>query len=326
MRKSTKLWLTIATSLIALGCVTFTATACAIGWDFKKFSTVTLETNTYEVSDPFQAVSIEVDTEDVTFLPSDNGQCKVVCFEDINVKHSVTVENDTLTVKAQDERKWYDYLTLMGSGNPTITVYLPQTEYTALSIETDTGDVKIPKDFTFDSVTVSGDTNDVECFASVKNTLTVKVTTGDIFLKNLTAGTVDLTTTTGDIELTSVSVENDLKIAVDTGDVELSDVTCKNFISTGDTGDLEMKNVLVTEKMSIERDTGDVDFERCDAGEIFIKTSTGDVEGSLLTEKNFQADSNTGKKHIPDTKVGGKCEIVSSTGDIFITLAVTANE
>ena len=58
--------------------------------------------------------------------------------------------------------------------------------------------------------------------------------------------------------------------------------------------------------MHVEQSTGDVEFDHCDAGEIYIKTSTGDIEGSFLTPKIFPSDN---------------CKIVSSTGDIHITVA-----
>ena len=326
MRKSTKIWLLTAASLIVLGGVSFTATACSIGWDFKKFSTVTLETNAHEITESFQNISMNVTTADVTFLPSESGACKVVCYENVKEKHSVTVENGTLTVKAVNDRAWYDYLTVTGDGDAKITVYLPQTEYTSLTVQTDTGDLNIPNSFTFDSVHINGSTSDVEFSASVQNTLTVKVSTGDISLKTLTAGTVDLTVSTGEIEINSVTVEHNLTTKSSTGEAELTNVTCKTYTHSGSSSDVEMKNVIVSEKMHIEVSTGDVEFEGCDAGEIYIKTSTGNVEGSLLTEKDFHADSNTGKVHTPDSKVGGKCEITSSTGNIFITLCVNVQE
>ena len=326
MRKSTKIWLLTAASLIALGCVSFTATACAIGWDFNKFSTVTLETNTYEITESFQNISMNMNTADVTFLHSDNGQCKVVCYEDVKEKHSVTVENGTLSVQAVNNRAWYDYLTVAGNGDSKITVYLPQAQYGALTVETDTGDIAIPKDFAFESVNIQGSTSDIDCSATVQNALAVKISTGDITLEEVTASSISLTVSTGDIDLNKVAIANDLTIQASTGKTELNHVTSKNYTHNSGTGDVEMENVFISGKMQIKTSTGDVEFDHCDAGEIYIKTSTGDVEGSLLTEKNFQADSNTGKVHIPDTKVGGKCEIVTSTGDIFITLAVTANE
>jgi DUF4097 and DUF4098 domain-containing protein YvlB len=107
---------------------------------------------------------------------------------------------------------------------------------------------------------------------------------------------------------------------VDTGDARLADVTCKNLYSTGDTGDLSMKGVVAVGQFSIERDTGDVELERCDAADIFIKTSTGDVEGSLLSEKLFSARSNTGDVEVPPPTSGGRCEIVTDTGDIEIAV------
>ena len=326
MRKSTKIWLLTAASLIALGAVSFTATACAIGWDFTKFSTVTLETNTYEVTDDFQNVSMNTNTADVVFLPSDDGICKVVCHEDVKEKHSVVVENGTLNVQAVNNRAWYDYLTVTGSGDSNITVYLPQTQYGALTMETDTGDVKIPKDFTFDSANIKGSTCDVEFSAAVQNSLTVKVSTGDITLENLSASAVEVTVSTGIIKASSITIENGLTTTASTGDTELTNVTCTSYTHSSSSGEVKMNNVIVSEKMHIKVSTGDVKFDRCDAGEIYIKTSTGDVEGSLLTEKKFHADSNTGKVHTPDSKVGETCEIVTSTGDIFITLAVNVNE
>ena len=299
MCNSKKFWLLSSAALVIAGSTIFTATACAIGWDFSKFSTTTLETNTYTLHEDFNNITIDVDTAELTLRPSENEDCKVVCHEDVKQKHSVIVENGTLTIQENDERAWYDYIST-GINDISVTVYLPKTQYTALSIETHTGDIEIPNGFTFDSVDIAGSTCDVDFSASVANTLTISVSTGD---------------------------------------TTLTDVTCKNFTHDSNTGDLEMKNVLVSEKMHIEKttgdvefercnagelylktDTGDVKFERCDAGEIYIKTDTGDVKGSLLSGKKFQADSDTGDVKTPTSTEGGKCEIHSSTGDIRITV------
>ena len=281
MRNSTKFWLFSSAVLVIAGTTIFTTTACAVGWDFSKFSTTTLETNTYTLHEDFNNITIDVDTADLTLRPSENEDCKVVCHEDVKQKHSVIVENGTLTIQENDERAWYDYIST-GINDISVTVYLPKTQYTALSIETHTGDIEIPQRFTFDSVDISGSTCDVDFSANVVNDLTVKVSTGDTTLTN---------------------------------------VTCKNLTHHSNTGALDMKNVLVSEKMHIEKTTGDVKFERCDAGEIYIKTDTGDVKGSLLSGKNFQADSDTGDVKTPTSTEGGKCEIHSSTGDIHITVA-----
>ena len=287
MRDSTKNWLTTAAGLILLGGITFTATACAVNWDFSKLSTVTLEPNTYTLNEDFENLSIDVGTTDVTLLPSEDGECKVVCYETAKEKHSATVENGTLVIQKTDERAWYDYLSVGISESPTITVYLPKTQYSNLTIDISTGDVNLPNGFTFNNTTISGSTS-------------------DIAMDGLTADTMELTLSTGYLTLKSVTVTNNLSIKVGTGDTTLNQVSCKSLTHNSTTGGLNMKNVLVGEKMHIQKSTGDVKFERCDAGEIFIKTSTGDIEGSFLTAKVFPSDN---------------CNILTSTGDIHITVA-----
>ena len=57
-----------------------------------------------------------------------------------------------------------------------------------------------------------------------------------------------------------------------------------------------------------------------DGGQILIKTDTGKVSGSLLSDKVFIIETDTGRKDYPKTTTGGKCEITTDTGDIIITI------
>ena len=83
MRRAVKIWLIIAAMFVN-------------GWDFNKLSTVTYTTNVYEVDDDFKSISIDVETTKIEFAPADDGQCKIVCFEDEKVRHSASVQNGTL--------------------------------------------------------------------------------------------------------------------------------------------------------------------------------------------------------------------------------------
>ena len=78
--------------------------------------------------------------------------------------------------------------------------------------------------------------------------------------------------------------------------------------------------MIATERFSIERSTGDVQLNGCDADEIYVKTDTGDVSGNLLTEKVFFAETDTGDIDVPRTNAGGRCEIITDTGDIRIQI------
>ncbi len=319
MSKNNKLWIIIAVSLIAVGLLIFAGAMIVLGFDFTKLSTMEYETNTYEVSEDFNKISIDADATEIEFVLSNNKQCKIVCFEKEKVKHSATVRDETLTIGTVDTCKWYDYIGF-SFGESKMTVYLPKTQYASLLIKGSTGDIEIPKDFEFDTVDVSASTGAVKCYASASELMRIKLSTGAVCVENVSVGTLDLSVTTGGVTASSINCEGDIKVDVSIGKTKLTDISCKGAISSGSTGNIILKNVIAAEKFYIERSTGDVIFEGSDAAEIYVKTSTGDVTGTLLSEKVFITETNTGSVNVPKTVTGGRCEIKTSTGDIQIDL------
>lgn len=317
MRASTKGWIIAASVLILTGLILFGGVMTVLKWDFTKLSTVKYETNRYDAIGAFKNISLLTDTSDVEFLPSENGEISVICHEMSKAKHSVTVKDETLIIELEDTRKWYDYIGI-NIGAPYITVYLPQEEYGALSVKGDTGDVKIPRDFSFKSIDVSVSTGDVECGASSPESIRIRTSTGDICVEGVSAKALDLSVSTGHVTVSRVKCEGDVRVHVSTGDAKLTDVRCKNFVSDGNTGDLSLIEVIGTGSFSVERSTGGVTFDGCDAAEIFVETDTGDVSGSLLTSKIFFVQTHTGRVDVPKTTDGGKCEIATNTGDVLI--------
>ena len=133
-------------------------------------------------------------------------------------------------------------------------------------------------------------------------------------------GELTLAVSTGKVEVRSAVCEGAVDVTVSTGRAILADISCKSFRSEGDTGELLMEHVIVAEQILIARSTGGVRLERCDAAELLVTTDTGDVTGTLLSEKVFITQSNTGSVSVPETTTGGKCKITTDTGDIRITL------
>ncbi len=314
-----KVMIIVAVALIILGAVICVAAAATMKFDFRKMDNGNYQTNTYEVTEAFSSISIDVSTEKIVFKPADDGKCSVVCLEEENLKHEVSVSNGTLTIIEKDERKWNDHIGFY-TRTPEITVYLPESIYANLSIKTDTGDIEIPADFSFESASIKGDTADIEFYAPVKDLLIIHVTTGDIKTANITAGELDLRASTGHMSLSSIRCDGDIFTKVSTGKIRLEDITCSNLTSKGTTGDLTMKNVIASGNFNITRDTGDVEFDACDAAEIYVKTDTGDVTGTLLSEKIFFAESDTGRVRVPKSVTGGRCEIETDTGKIDISI------
>ncbi len=319
MRNKTKIWLITAAFLVLIGCVIFGGVMTVLNWDFTKLSTVKYETNEYEIHEPVQNISIVSDTADIVFVPSENAKSSVVCYEQKNMKHAVTVKDSTLVIDIQDTRKWYEHIGIT-LGTPKITVSIPQGEYGALSIQSSTGNVEIPTNFKLEGMDIAVSTGDVTCLASASEQIKIKTSTGDIRVENVSADALALSVSTGKVIAQTISCEGDVTIDVSTGDAELTDIACKSVTSTGSTGHIALKNVIATETFSIERNTGDVLFDGCDAAEIFVKTSTGRVKGTLLTEKVFITETGTGDVDVPKTVSGGKCEIATGTGDIQIDI------
>ena len=107
---------------------------------------------------------------------------------------------------------------------------------------------------------------------------------------------------------------------VSTGKTLLKDISCGNLVSGGSTGDITLENVIASGLISIRRSTGDVKFDHCDAAELSVQTDTGDVTGTLLSEKIFFTESDTGRIEVPETTSGGKCKIKTDTGKIIISI------
>lgn len=300
MKTRTKVWLIIAASLVLIGCILFVGIMTTLKWDFMKLSTVKYETTSYELNETFDNISMDTDTADIIFELSDFGECRVECYEEENARHSVTVEDGTLTIKLMDDRSIYDFIRLNFS-SPKIIVYLPKAEYQKILINGDTSDVEIHDDFMFKDVDIS-------------------LSTGDINLKSIFAISLDISVSTGDVSVSGAACEGDITVGVSTGKVNLTNTRCKSVISKGDTGAIALNNVIAAEKFDIKRSTGDVKFTNCDAAEIYVKTDTGDVSGTLLSDKVFITETDTGRINVPKSSSGGKCEISTDTGNINISI------
>ena len=298
MGKRTIAWLVFAISLILVGCIIFGGTMTLLNWDFTNLSTVKFETNNYAINEPYQNIAVITDTANITFLPSENGETKIICHEQKNSMHTVAVNDGALTIQINDTKKWYEHIGI-SFRSPKITVFIPERTYGDLSVTVSTGHVEVPETFQFESITITASTGTITNRASASESVSLKTSTGDILVEAISAGTMDLT--------------------VSTGKVTLTDITCESVVSHGSTGRVALKNVVASKRFSIEQNTGDVTFDRCDAPEIYVKTTTGHVKGSLLTGKLFDTQTGTGHVDVP-ASAGGKCQIRTDTGDIEIRI------
>lgn len=318
MKKATNIIILSSIFLIIVGIFIFVVTLSVNKWDFTKFSITTISTNTYNITDDFTNIEIEESDCDIDFVYIEGGENKVVVKEVSNKFHAVEVRANTLYIKENDERRWYEKI--FGIYDTNITIYINKTILGNLNIKTFTGDVLVTDQLIFENITIEGTTSDIEIYANVIENININITTGDIELNNVTCSNLNLEVSTGDIEIENLNCHNDLKLSGSTGECIIENTICKNFNSESSTGEILLRNVIVDNDMNIKRDTGDVKLDKCDALNIVIETSTGDVRGTLLSNKEFNCKTDTGKIKIPESIVGGKCKINTSTGDIIIDI------
>lgn len=299
MGKATKIWIIVAAVLLIGGLTVCFTSASVNGNGFTELCTVKYQTTNHKITDSFDSIAFDTKTSDIRFLPADDGQCKVVCYEEENIRHTVKVESGTLTVTAVDTREWYDHVGI-NFNTAKITVYLPLGEYNSLNIRNSTGDIEICQELEFDN-------------------FDIRASTGDITVENITADEMSLSVSTGHIDAKNITCDGSLTVTVSTGKSLLRDITCKTFTTEGNTGDLTMTNVVASDSFNIIRTTGDVNFIGCDAAAVFIDTDTGDVSGTFLTGKSFVTETSTGDISLPDSS-GGECRIKTSTGDVNIDI------
>lgn len=299
MKKAIKIWLWIATGLCIAGLIVGIVGLLIMRFDFSSSNIPKYEDKTYEVSEDFNKISVDIRESDLEFVLSDDESCRVECKERARLGYSVKVVDGTLTVAVEDGRKWYDYIQIFSFG-VKMTVYLPKAQYESVVINSTTGDVSVPKDFSFVSAKAELTTGDLKWQAAVSGGLTVKSTTGDMTVSGISPRSLDLKASTGRISV--------------------SDVSCSTASFKATTGGVRLKGVIAQESLKAELSTGDVKLDGCDSQSIFIKTSTGDVKGTLLSGKDFTAIASTGDIKVPRDSEGGQCYIETSTGDIEIKI------
>ncbi|MDO5541029.1 MAG: DUF4097 family beta strand repeat-containing protein [Eubacteriales bacterium] len=280
MKEMKKRLITASAVCIGAGVIISFGALAAVGFDLSKLNTVEIVTNTYSVENSFKKISIEEPLYDVVFVPSQDGNSRVVCAAEDNISYTVEVENDTLVIECEDNSKWYDHIGIY-TGEMGMTIYLSEKEYDFLSVKGKSSDIEIPADF---------------CFA-------------DIEIKN-TSGGVDL----------QAAVKNDLNITVSSGDINLEGIECKNITVNCTSGEVDLLDVIASENIAIESSSGDVTLRGSDADSLQIRTTSGEVSGTLLTDKVFIVDTGSGEIDIPESAEGGKCEVKTSSGDINMSV------
>lgn len=320
MKKSLKIAVGVAAILLVLGIALAGIGFWGMGFHFGALNTEDIVSSTFEISEAFRDISIESDSADLYFAASEDGVCRVECVNFAHESYSVHAENGTLTITKNDDRAWHENIRLFSFGETYVRIYLPEESYTSLQIHESTGDIEMPAAFTFAHAVLRTSTGDICWLAPVSEELSITTDTGDAELRGTSPRSLALKTDTGDISVSEVRDAKQISIETDTGEVELTNAGCTRLSADSNTGDIALKSVIVDGLLEVKTDTGDLVFDRSDAAEIFVQTNTGDVTGTLISDKVFLIETNTGDVDVPKSVTGARCEIITDTGDIELRI------
>ena len=174
--------------LIVFGSILFVAGSAAFGIAiakdaFKNNSFTQEVTKEYVLEDSFNKIDVDIVTADLTFKPSEDDKTKVVSVEKEKIHHTAKVSNDTLVIREQDDRKfyekWFGFVSRM-----KVTVYLPETTYEELKIDITTGNILAEDSFTFVKQNIKSTTGDLKFENVTGKSADIKITSGNVTLNN----------------------------------------------------------------------------------------------------------------------------------------------
>ncbi len=197
--------------------------------------------------------------------------------------------------------------------------------YQNISVVTDTADVVF--------IPCEGERTSVICHESVKETHTVEVRDGTLFIERTdTRKWYDYINIGINFDSPKITVYLPrgayaaLTLKGSTSDVDISDAfgfaSVNIEVSTGDV----TCSASVTGVMKIKASTGDIKVGDLTAGELSLSVSTGNISASAITvESHMTVSVSTGKSHLTDVACKN-FTTTGNTGDITMTNVVVAEK
>ncbi len=298
MKKSTMITLIVAAALILVGCAV-AVVAIALGGQFDTRHTHSV---THAVEGDFSGMEVTAGAADVTIRLSDTGACYAVCDEDDRVTYTLAVEGDTLYLRENDARRWYDQIGIF-IGSRTVTLYLPAGVYDRLTVKTASGRIAVGDvGLTFADLRLKSNSGSIALTASDSSTLYAESDSGAVSVADLTADAITVKTASGAIELAYVRANS--------------------VTTTAQSGRTAFYYTIAADTITAESSSGDISLTACDAGDLTLSATSGSITGTLLTGKDFDAKSGSGSIRLPDSVEGsGKCMVITKSGNIKLTVS-----
>lgn len=201
--------LLISGAVIGVGALLIIAAFAMTGFRPKELSTTETVEESRTFEEAISGIDIQTVASDVRFERSNDGKTRVESRHDAQIEETVEVKSGVLTVRQKQARKGINIGIDLSSEDDRLTVYLPQSAYQTLGVETVSGEITL---------------GELQVERASLNTVS-----GEIELQNLlVSGKMTLNTVSGDIELDRCDADK-IEIGTVSGEVEGTLLSGKTF-------------------------------------------------------------------------------------------------
>ncbi|MEA4889754.1 MAG: DUF4097 family beta strand repeat-containing protein [Clostridiaceae bacterium] len=230
---------------------------------------------------------------DVNLIGSGDQSVKIVCYENEKDYYTISLSTDgKLSIVKSISKNWYDFFGI--NFNPheqTLTIAVPAEFKAAVQVGTISGKITLSK-------------------IMMEGSLKADSTSGDISLKNITAGETSAQTVSGSLELDTTVVNGDLRLQTTSGEINVAATDIAGGLSAETTsGSMDFTDTRARDDIDAGSVSGDIKLDHLGGTDFSLKTISGAIRGSIVGnpgDYTFKADSVSGNIHLPDSASGKK--------------------
>lgn len=204
-------------------------------------------------------LNVLVSMGDITVVCGDKDYIKVVYYETEKKKCDIIKDNNTLTIKSNNERmKWYDYIGNF-HGNDVL-LEIPKGFLGDIKLESKMGDVDVSG--AEGNINITSSYGDIAVSSCSTPNFTCLNKCGDVDIENV-SGSIEVNSKKGDIEFKNIS--GNISLKNDLGDIEGTILGREDeYTINADTklGDSNIRSKAGgSKKLDIQNDCGDIEVK-----------------------------------------------------------------
>lgn len=204
------------------------------------------------------------------------------------------------------------------SGNIDVS----KSNISSLKVNSENGSATCDEIKGLDNITLSTGTGNVAFSdSSVKNSVKITTSTGNVSLRNITSPLVEVSTTNGSFSAEDIKGLDNISFKTSSGNFNLTDSPVKDTLNVlSSFGNITIRNLSSTVIIA-STSSGNIKLNSVDGTSITLSTGTGNIDGTLLSPKKIEVTSKSSNNEIPESaETDSSLILTTKTGNIKIRI------